>query len=363
VALPTLTASPTPPSLTATLPPTPPPASATVPPTPSPTPIQGPVVIGGADLLAFIASDNNLYLSTIDGAEVRPLTHDSAEKHELQWLSHGRLLYLSGKCIFLADVSQNRVELFTCFPTVARLDSFRVSPDDQQVAIVLDGELIITTYNPAVLQQVSNLRDLQTHTQICATFDRDEVLQMRWAKDGQTVSARVRVPSGGRAVEQIEVLRIGCRHGITRQHLFPGNRFEMTTFDQVPVIPSLRLGRRQTVCLQPVLAQQRLRRPLPLQPRHPPGLTHQPHRGQCCCRDPHWSPDGRYLLVAFQDMRQGQAARMALHLIPVGSWGTGMTYTPLPLPRELFTNPRVAPAPALRPPTLTRTSLPVLASW
>ena len=344
-----------PPSPTVTVPPSPVPTSTPTspPPTatrlPSPTPTQSPVVIGGADLLAFVASDNNIYLSNMDGTQVRPLTRDGAEKRELQWLSHDRLLYISGKCVFLAQVAQQKTERLTCFPTVDRLDGFRVSPDGQQVAMVADGLLIITNDDPAALKQVNSLRDLKTHTHICATFGRDEVLQVRWAKDGKTVSARVRVPSGGRAVEQIEVLRIDCRYGITRQHIFPGNRFEMTTFDQVPIIPSFDWDGDKLYVFN-LFWRNRGYGDLYLYSRDTYlGQLINPIGGQCCYRDPRWSPDGRYLLFAFQDMRQGQKARTALYLIPVGTWGTGMNYSPLPLPRKLFTDPRMAPVPALRP--------------
>ena len=343
---PTATASPTPPPPTATVTATPLPSPTA---TPTPAPTQGPLVIGGADLLAFVASDNNIYLSTMDGAQVRPLTQDGAEKHELQWLSYNRRLYLSGKCVFLADVARNQVELLTCFPTVDRLDSFRISPDGQQVAIVADGVLIVTTYDPAALQQVSSLGELQTRTHICATFGRDEVLQVRWANDGKTVSARVRVPSEGRAIEQIEVLRVDCRYGITRQHIFPGKRFEMTTFDQVPIIPSFDWDGDKLYVFN-LFWRNRGYGDLYLYSRDTYlGQLINPIGGQCCYRDPRWSPDGRYLLVAFQDMRQGQDSRTSLYLVPVGTWGTGMTYSPLPLPQELFTDPRVAPVPALRP--------------
>ncbi len=320
-----------------------------LPPSPTASPTSGPVVVGGADLLAFVGSDNNLYLANMDGSEVRQLTTDGAEKRELQWLSHDTLLYLSGKCVFLANVAEGTLDILTCFPTVDSLDGFRVSPDGQQVALSIDGELFIVSNTPEDFRQIRNLRDLKAKADLCATFNRDEVLQVRWAQDGQTISARVRVPGGGRAIEQIEVLRIDCQNGITRQHLFPGNRFEMTTFDQVPIIPSFDWDGDKLYVFN-LFWRNKGYGDLYLYSRDTYiGELINPIGGRCCYRDPRWSPDGRYLLVAFQDMRLGQNARTALYLIPVGTWGTGMTYSPLPLPESLFSDPRVAPVPALRP--------------
>jgi hypothetical protein len=76
-------------------------------------------------------------------------------------------------------------------------------------------------------------------------------------------------------------------------------------------------------------------------------LSVNPVRGACCYRDPQWSPDGTYLLFAFQDMLQGSASTTQLYYVPYGSIGTGATFEPLPLPE--ITDPREQPQPVLRP--------------
>ena len=72
-----------------------------------------------------------------------------------------------------------------------------------------------------------------------------------------------------------------------------------------------------------------------------------PVEGRCCYRDPAFSPDGKYLLFAFQDITLGSASKTQLYYVPFGSFGTGATYQALPLPE--FTNPKEAPQAVLRP--------------
>jgi hypothetical protein len=62
-----------------------------------------------------------------------------------------------------------------------------------------------------------------------------------------------------------------------------------------------------------------------------------------------WSPDGRVITFAFQDIRQGSGSSTDIYIIPMGTIGTGMTYDPLPLPEDFLANPRARPQPVLRP--------------
>ena len=72
-----------------------------------------------------------------------------------------------------------------------------------------------------------------------------------------------------------------------------------------------------------------------------------PIKGVCCYRDPQFSPDGQYLLFAFQDITQGGSSQTQIYYIPFGTLGTGATYQPLPLPA--YTDPKEAPQVVLRP--------------
>jgi hypothetical protein len=82
---------------------------------------------------------------------------------------------------------------------------------------------------------------------------------------------------------------------------------------------------------------------------HKPTLTVNPINKKCCYRDARWSPDGTYLLFAFQDEGLADRAQTLLYYVPYGEIGTGANFTPIPLPEGFFKNPKEALQPALHP--------------
>jgi Tol biopolymer transport system component len=78
-----------------------------------------------------------------------------------------------------------------------------------------------------------------------------------------------------------------------------------------------------------------------------PNLSINPVRNVCCYRDPQWSPDGSYLVFAFQNIGEGSKSVTRLYYVPYGSIGTGGSYEPLPLPE--ISDPEEKPQPVLRP--------------
>jgi dipeptidyl aminopeptidase/acylaminoacyl peptidase len=67
---------------------------------------------------------------------------------------------------------------------------------------------------------------------------------------------------------------------------------------------------------------------------------------KCCYRDAEFSPDGQYLLFAFQETTAEN--KIQLYLVPVGTLNTGEKYTPIPLPDDFFPNRDDSPQPVLR---------------
>jgi hypothetical protein len=82
---------------------------------------------------------------------------------------------------------------------------------------------------------------------------------------------------------------------------------------------------------------------------HKPTLSLNPIDKKCCYRDVRWSPDGTYLLFAFQDEGLADRAQTLLYYVPYGGIEAGATMNPIPLPEGFFKNPKEAPQPALRP--------------
>ena len=58
--------------------------------------------------------------------------------------------------------------------------------------------------------------------------------------------------------------------------------------------------------------------------------------GLCCYRDPSFSPDGEYLLFAFQDQLGGASSTTQIYYVLYSNIGTGASFDPLPLPDILF---------------------------
>ncbi|MCK6583389.1 MAG: hypothetical protein L6Q49_09865, partial [Anaerolineales bacterium] len=71
-----------------------------------------------------------------------------------------------------------------------------------------------------------------------------------------------------------------------------------------------------------------------------------PINGECCYRDPHWSPDGKYIVFAFQRF---DLSDISLYYIPFDDLQDGGPFTPINLPSRFFSTPREKPQPVLRP--------------
>jgi Tol biopolymer transport system component len=70
--------------------------------------------------------------------------------------------------------------------------------------------------------------------------------------------------------------------------------------------------------------------------------------GACCYRDPQWSPDGKTLVFAFQDIATGANSVTELYYIPYGEVG-GVSAMHIPLPDGFFKNVREGPQPVMAP--------------
>jgi dipeptidyl aminopeptidase/acylaminoacyl peptidase len=67
------------------------------------------------------------------------------------------------------------------------------------------------------------------------------------------------------------------------------------------------------------------------------GKNLDPLQTACCYTEARFSPDGTFLLFAYQNINQN--SKMQLYYISYGSIGTGATYTPLTLPDGFFSAP------------------------
>ena len=355
VAAPTQAPSPTPspiptkrPTPTKTKPPTATAQPTTALPSPTPKAAFGGAPLGGADLIAFV-SNGDIWFVNPDGSGLRRVTRDGGGKHGLQWVSRNELIYISGKCVFSLTLNPIKTRPLVCYPTAKSLDAFRVSPDKSKVAIVLDNELYIVPYKPRILAHSRTKEELMNVPGYCGRFIQDKVHEILWGKNGKFIAARVTVPVDGRPGDQIEILNPVCGEAIYRHHIFPGHRFPLTTYAQIPRIASFDWdGDKLFVfnlywrngCFGDMYFYSR---------ETYTGERLKPvTNDRCCYASPRWSPDGSYLLFFFQGIDDPRG-KIYLYYIPFGTIGSGMNYKPLPLTKPVFTSQRDVLEAALRP--------------
>lgn len=317
------------------------------------TPTLEAPIIGGADRLAFIL-EGDLWLANLDGSQLQRLTEDQTEKTNPQWSADGRSIhYIQGKCVLSVEIASGRIDTVACFNFVDYLRAFETSPDSQQAAISLDNQLYIVPNRQDLLQGVSTRSDLTdiAGCKALAPYTPYFVKSVRWSDDGQTLAAvMIGVSDMEYRADIIWVLDLSqCTSKPHVLDRFPANdRLMMLNYNKNPELQNFAWDGRYLFALNTsyrndgfgdlYVYNMELHKGRP---------AINPIDQTCCYRDPQWSPDGNYLLFAYQDMLAGSSAQTLLYYVQYGTVGTGMQYTPLPLPA--ITDPRAKPQPILRP--------------
>ncbi|HJW89104.1 MAG TPA: protein kinase [Anaerolineales bacterium] len=338
------------------------PITLTEPPTEMPAPSLTPTpevlreVIGGADMVAFINADN-IWVANLDGTELKQLTTNNAKKSNLQWMPDGSAInFISGKCVQSIAVPSGNVETLACFEVADFLEAFEISPDGQRVAISLNRELYIVPFDKERLSQ-ARFRNTLIEMAECSSlgpFTHNgsviAVKSVRWSKDGQKLSIVRLGVAAGKQVDLVHILDIStCLPSVPRLDEFPSQRFEMKGYKDSPYLQNFSWDGIELFVLFSVIRNDGFGDLWIYNSSLHKADKLTPIDGTCCYRDPQWSPDGRYLLFAFQDLRLAPAGPIQLYYVPFGAIGTGMRFAPLPLPPEFFSDPRGKPQPALRP--------------
>jgi hypothetical protein len=329
------------------------------PPTLTATSLPITTVIGGADKVAFL-SGNNIWVSDVDGNNPIQMTNDGGTKSHLQWTPDGEaVVYITGKCVRMVWVENGRVDDINCIETADYFDSFEISPSGSKVAISIDRELYIVQYNLEQIKQIRSRNQL-VDLAICpeyTPYNQRIIKTTRWSKDETMLAAVYGAPVGGRRVDTIGVLDVRpCAEKYPVVDNFPASRFSMSGYNENPFIQNfswdgiflfalnsfVRNGGFGDLYIYNMDVHK-------LQTVSPSFQYVNPIDGMCCYRDPVWSPDGRYLMFAFQDIRQGASSQIQLYYIPAGTIGTGIRYEPLPLPDSFFPARDEILWPALRP--------------
>jgi serine/threonine-protein kinase len=323
-------------------------------PTEAPTATPAPLVIGGADKIAYVA-EKDVWVANLDGTELTQLTQNASEKTYLRWLPDGGgLSYISGKCVESVSLS-GEVSQIACFNNADKLEGFEVSPDGTQVVIGLnsqvylvpfDLELLSTAYSQDSLSALATCENLAPYTRNSARY-------VRWSKDSKRWAVVAQVPLQGIRADIVAVFPVDpcLPDGYASFEIqFPPPHFTYPGYDSNPSIQDLGFDGSSLFALHGITRNAGF------------GDLHffnmdsfnfrekaNPVNNSCCYRDAEFSPDGSYLVFAYQDIGLGSASTTRLYYIPFGSIGTGQSYEPLPLPE--ITDPKESPQPVLRPVT------------
>ncbi|MEN6410424.1 MAG: protein kinase, partial [Anaerolineaceae bacterium] len=304
--------------------------------------VPTPPVIGGADQIAFVLR-SDIWIANVDGSAAHQITTDGTAKKYLRWLPDGEgLSFISGKCIQITNLNGG-VATVTCFNNSSYLDSFEVSPDGKQVALSVDRQLYLLPFD------LDRLAQADTHSKLtamanCAEFapyQRNAATSARWSKDGSLLAAvTLGVLKSGKRGDVVQVFAVDqCIANPMVQVQFPEPHFTFGEYARTPTFSGFTWDGEMLFVMSGITRNDGFG-DLHFFNRETYKATTpvDPVNGVCCYRDPTFSPDGKYLLFAFQVITVGSDSQTQIFYIPFGTIGTGAKYTPLPLPG--YTDPR-----------------------
>jgi serine/threonine-protein kinase len=309
-------------------------------------------VIGGADKVAFL-SGSEIWAANLDGTELLQLTKDGTAKTSLQWTPDGQAItYLSGKCVQMVFLDSGAVENVVCLNFIDSLKTFDISPDGTQVAMSVDNQMYIVPFDIPTLQTVSTRGDLSNMAgcKDFAPYLKNLVIQVRWSRDSSTLAAKlIANVGGGKQGNLISIFSVSnCIPNPAYQDNFPKPRFDLPGYEKNPVILNFAWDGQILFALNSIVRNDGFG-DLFIYNKELYKVYEKvnPVDNVCCYRDAQFSPDGTYLLFAFQNYLAGSSSQTEIYYVPYASIGSGGSYDPLPLPP--ITDPRESPWPVLRP--------------
>lgn len=334
------------------VPPTATPTFTPQPPTSTPTPARP--VIGGADMLAFIAN-NEIWTVNLDGSELTQLTKDGLPKSDLQWIPGTRdLVYITGTSVKVVNADTRVSDVILSFPGAKFLEAFRISPDGKQVAISLNKEMYIVPFDREKFKGIRG-RDGLRALNGCLGYTPGTkaaiaLKEFRWGPDGKTVAWSYAINNFGNTEDVITLVDISTcdPNRITIKDQFPASRFRPEDFVRGGAITDFDWDGGNVFIMNTAhrndgwgflyLYNLDIRQGQPLNPLNA--------NSRCCYRDARWSPDGTYLFLAFQN-KDTLDMGVSVYYIPVSALETGVGVQALSFPEGFFKNPKESPQFAL----------------
>lgn len=312
---------------------------------PTETTIPSLPIIGGGDKIAFLRN-NDIWVMNVDGSDLKPVTNDGVKKFNLEWLHNSKtLLYIAGKTVKTVDIETLREEIIFSAISAEYFESFQVSPDGKQAALSLARELYVVPFDIEKLSSITKKSQLLA-LEGCLFYKDLAVTDALWSNDGQKLAIQYLAPSGGLFADTIRILDIKLCNDSEPARLddFPGARFafskEITNFDWDGDLlfflnSNVRNGGFGDMGIYNTFTRKFEKL--------------APFEGNCCYRDATFSPDGTFVIFAFQDIRLGTDSPINLYYVPADSLSTSRAIEPIPLPDGFFTRRNDAPMPSVRP--------------
>jgi serine/threonine protein kinase len=314
------------------------------------------VVRGGADKVAFLNA-GDIWISNLDGSDLQQITQDGGTKSDVQWEPDGRMiLYRWRNCIKSVDtqVSEadpHRIQFVTCLEGIQSLDGFSISPDGKQIAIIIDTwNLYILPYKFVYLQQASSVKDLKTRAG-CSAFapyrQNAWLKSVQWPANGRRLAIQYSDSGQGALRDSLRVVDFSTcvdKPPVILDIPVMQLLFTLEGYYQQPEVAGFAWNGKRLILnssringgwgdlqvFDANLADNQVLEPM--------GQT-------CCYRNPRWSPDGEYLIFAYQPEAGGGTQ---LVYAPWAEISQAASLAPLPLPVTLFTDPAASPQPVLR---------------
>jgi serine/threonine protein kinase len=330
---------------------TPPPSpSPTLAPTATFTPTVTPQVgIGGADKIAVVAN-KDVWVMGLDGSNPMQVTNSDQPKFDLQWLPGGKeILYGEGRCIRVANIETGAVSDVTCLQG-ANFTGFRVSPDGRQAAVTIERRVIIVPFDREALARAKNAFDLQTLPDACLDYSVVSAKFALWSADSKKLALLYQDIRGQRFADIVRVMDVSRCKASKPLILdeFPARRFTLDGYEANPVIPSYEWNGKDLFLFNTFIRNAGYG-DLYLYDMNTNDVRQiNPVDNTCCYRDARFSPDGKYILFVFQDVRQGAESETQLYYLPIDQFETGTDFKPIRLPPLFFPNVRESNMPALR---------------
>lgn len=305
-----------------------------------PPPIPVDPGIGGANKIALTANDD-IYIMDMDGSHIRQLTNTNKPKFDLQWLPGGsELLYGEANCVYKINVeTAQAAEEVACF-TDPKFDGFRVSPNGKQVAISIERRLLVFPFDLKTLSTISSAFELQSLEDLCFDYADVAVKGARWSSDGQSLAVLYQSVVHQRIGDTIRVLAMDMQRCQKVDPLimdeFPGKRFIPEGYERYPILPSYDWDGGQRILFNSFKRNVGYGELYLYDLSKLTASKIDPIDGVCCYGSAAFSPDGTYILLAFQDVRRGADSETQLYYVPTDQIGVGEKFTPLKLPIQFF---------------------------